>query len=92
MQLEHLQILNQHFEQYLSNIIACQKYIRGYLVRKHLLHRARRNAKERHDFLTQVRLTNQKTMDRISALPKVCSNFIDTNASLSFSKGFNENY
>ncbi len=72
MKLEHLTILNQHHEQYISNIITCQKIIKGFLARNNLLRRAKQNANERHTFITQVYLSGKRTMEKLKSLPKVC--------------------
>ena len=34
LKLKHLEILNQRYEQYISNIIKCQKVVKGFLVRR----------------------------------------------------------
>jgi hypothetical protein len=72
LKLEHLQILNQHHEQYISNIITCQKIIKGFLARNSLLRKAKQNANERHTFITQVYLSGKRTMEKLKSLPKVC--------------------
>ncbi|CAF4051928.1 unnamed protein product [Adineta steineri] len=71
LKLEHLEILNQYYEQYLSHIIKCQKIVRGFLVRQKLLRQAKQNANERHNFLNQIYLIGKKTMDKLTALPKI---------------------
>ncbi|UJR08979.1 hypothetical protein I4U23_013229 [Adineta vaga] len=85
--LEHLQILNQHSEQYLLNIVICQKHIRGFLVRQRLLRQAKRNANERHRFLNQINLTSKKTMDKLTDLPKVSTKTIELSSSSSKPNG-----
>jgi len=72
LKLEHLTILNQHHEQYISNIITCQKIIKGFLARNNLLRNAKQNANERHTFITQVYLSGKRTMEKLKSLPKVC--------------------
>ncbi|CAF4329827.1 unnamed protein product, partial [Adineta steineri] len=71
LKLEHLEILNQYYEQYLSHIIKCQKIVRGFLLRQKLLRQAKQNANERQNFLNQIYLIGKKTMDKLTALPKI---------------------
>ncbi|CAF4001820.1 unnamed protein product, partial [Rotaria sp. Silwood2] len=71
LKLEHLEILNQHYEQYIKNIIKCQKVIRGFLLRRNLLHKARQNANERHVFLSQVHCHGKKILEKLVSLPKI---------------------
>ena len=73
MKLTHLEILNQHYEQYISNIIKCQKVIKGFLVRRNLLRQAKHFANERHSFLAHVHLEGKRTIEKLVSLPKVNS-------------------
>ena len=71
MKLEHLEILNQNYEQYIFNVIKCQKFIKGFLARRNLLRQAKENANERHTFINQVHLNEKKTLEKLMSLPKV---------------------
>jgi hypothetical protein len=73
LKLKHLEILNQRYEQYISNIIKCQKVVKGFLVRRNLLHQAKHFANERHSFLTHIHLTGKRTIEKLVSLPKVKS-------------------
>ena len=71
LKLEHLEILDQRYEQYIVNVIKCQKVIKGFLVRRHLLRKAKQNANERHNFLNHIHLNGKRTLEKLVGLPKV---------------------
>ncbi|UJR37230.1 hypothetical protein I4U23_029939 [Adineta vaga] len=71
LKLEHLEILNQHYEKYMSNIIKCQKVVKGFLVRRNLLRKAKQYANERHSLLTHVHSTGKRTIEKLISLPKI---------------------
>ncbi len=73
LKLTHLEILNQRYEQYISNIIKCQKVVKGFLVRRNLLRQAKHFANERHSFLTHIHLAGKRTIEKLVSLPKVNS-------------------
>ncbi len=75
LKLKHLEILNQRYEQYISNIIKCQKVVKGFLLRRNLLRQAKHFATERHNFLTHIHLTGKRTIEKLVSLPKVNSIF-----------------
>ncbi|CAF0924460.1 unnamed protein product [Rotaria sordida] len=71
IKFEHLEKLNQQYEQYISNIIKCQKVVKGFLVRKSLLRRAKHYANERHSLLTEINSSGKRTLEKLVSLPKV---------------------
>jgi len=71
LKLKHLEILNQRYEQYISNVIKCQKMVKGFLVRRNLLKQAKHFANERHSFMTHLHLTGKRTIEKLVSLPKV---------------------
>ncbi|CAF1289999.1 unnamed protein product [Adineta steineri] len=71
LKLEHLEILNQYYEKYISNIIKCQKVVKGFIVRRNLLRKAKQYANERHSLLTQVHINGKRTLEKLISLPKV---------------------
>jgi hypothetical protein len=76
LKLEHLEILNQHYEQYIINIIKCQKVAKGFIVRRNLLRRAKQYANERHTLLTHLHVTGKRTLEKLISLPKVNDSFV----------------
>ncbi|CAF3905060.1 unnamed protein product, partial [Rotaria magnacalcarata] len=76
LKLRHFEVLNQHYEQYIKNIIICQKVIKGFLTRQKLLRKAKYNAKERHSFMSEVNYSGKKIMDKLAALPNVSAKSI----------------
>jgi hypothetical protein len=72
--LAHLETLNQQYEQYISNIIKCQKVVKGFLIRRDLLRRAKQNANERHSFMSQLHVNGKRTLEKLVSLPKVNDN------------------
>jgi hypothetical protein len=71
LKLEHLEILNQHYEQYISNIIKCQKVAKGFIARRKLLRKAKKYANERHGLLTHLHLAGKRSLEKLISLPKV---------------------
>ncbi|CAF3454581.1 unnamed protein product [Rotaria sp. Silwood1] len=71
LKFEHLEKLNQRYEQYISNVLKCQRVVKGFLVRRSLLRRAKHYANERHTLLTQVNSSGKRTLEKLVSLPKV---------------------
>lgn len=71
LKLSHFEILNQRYEQYIANVIKCQKVVRGFLLRKKLLRQAKHFANERHSLFTHIHLTGKRTIEKLVALPMV---------------------
>ncbi|CAM4747857.1 unnamed protein product [Rotaria magnacalcarata] len=76
LKLEHFEKLNQHYEQYIANIIKCQKVIKGFLVRRTLLRKAKHLANERHSLLSQAHSSGKRTLEKLVSLPKVSPKYI----------------
>jgi hypothetical protein len=66
-----LEILNQHYEKYISNVIKCQKVAKGFIVRRNLLRKAKQYANERHSLLSQIHSSGKRTLEKLISLPKV---------------------
>lgn len=73
LKLAHLEILNQRYEQYIANVIICQKVVKGFLARKNLLRKAKHFANERHGLFTYIHVTGKRTIEKLVSLPKVNS-------------------
>jgi len=73
LKLKHLEILNQRYEQYISNVIKCQKVVKGFIARRNLLRKAKQFANERHSLLTHIHLSGKRTVEKLISLPKVNS-------------------
>ena len=71
LKLAHIEMLNQRYEQYIANVIICQKVVKGFLLRKNLLRQAKHFANERHSLFTHIHLTGKRTLEKLIALPMV---------------------
>jgi hypothetical protein len=73
LKLKHLEILNQRYEQYISNVIKCQKVVKGFIARRNLLRKAKQFANERHSLLNHIHLSGKRTVEKLNSLTKVNS-------------------
>ncbi|CAF4470997.1 unnamed protein product, partial [Didymodactylos carnosus] len=71
LKLEHQEILNQHYEKFLADILICQKVVKGFIVRRNLLKKAKKYANDRHTFLHQVSSNGKQIQQKLVLLPKI---------------------
>ncbi|CAF0778856.1 unnamed protein product [Didymodactylos carnosus] len=71
LKLEHLEILNQRYEKFLADVLKCQKVAKGFIVRRGLLRKAKKNANDRHTFLHQVSTNGKHILEKLVSLPKI---------------------